>query len=84
MFRHCNAQRPRHILYKKVVQLSYYIIRNGHNMRTKVGIVVYVVNLSETATNPSIFCIRLIKISILYPFPVVLAKSFCLFSMARG
>lgn len=80
MFRHCNAQRPSHILYKKVVQLSYYIIRNGHNMRTKVGIVVYVVNLSETAANPFNFRLRLIKISISYHFPVVSDDFFVCFS----
>lgn len=41
-----------------------------------------VFNLSEAAANPFNFCVRLIKISILYLFPVVLADFFCLFVMA--
>ena len=39
-----------------------------------------VFNLSEAATNPFNFCIRLIKISILYLFPVVSTGLFICFS----
>lgn len=37
MLRHGNAQRPRHLLYQKLVQFSYDILRNGHNMGSKSG-----------------------------------------------
>lgn len=35
MLRHGNAQRPRYLLYQKLVQFSYDIHRNGHNMGSK-------------------------------------------------
>ena len=43
-----------------------------------------VFNPSEAATNPFNFCIRLIKISILYLFPVVSTGFLCLFLMTSG
>ena len=42
-----------------------------------------VFNLREAADNPFNFCVRLIKISYLYLFPVVSAGFFCLYFMAR-
>ena len=44
------------------------------------GLSLNVFNMSEAADNPFNFCIRLIKISILYLFPVVSAGFFVRFS----
>ena len=45
-----------------------------------LGLSFNVFNLSEAADNPFNFCVRLIKISILYLFPVVSAGFFVCFS----
>ena len=48
--------------------------------RIMYGLSFNVFNLSEAADNPFNFCVRLIKISILYLFPVVSAGLFVRFS----
>ena len=45
-----------------------------------LGLPFTVFNLSEAADNPFNFCVQLIKISILYLFPVVSAGFFVCFS----
>ena len=83
MFRHGNAQRPRHILYQKSVQFSYYIIRNCHNMETNLVIVVKCFQSEQSSGQ-----------SLQFPHPThqnfnfisvsgCFGRIFCLFFMAR-
>lgn len=55
----------------------------AENAYNKLGLSFNVINLSEAATNPLNFRIRLFKSSIIYLFPVVSAGLFCLFFITR-